>query len=98
MPMLHSSLFFIVKSDHVIRVICGMGLAGADFAGILSLDTDGDESTREARSDNQHVGRPNLQVFPVSKIPTDVKARTDGSSRQEYGTEDGSEYGTDIGS
>ena len=44
------------------------------------------------------VGRPNLQVFPVSKIPTDVKARTDGSSRQEYGTEDGSEYGTDVGS
>ena len=29
------------------------------------------------------VGRPNLQVSPVSKIPTDVEARTDGSSRQE---------------
>ena len=36
------------------------------------------------------VGRPNLQVFPVSKIPTDVKARTDGSSRQEARTDAGS--------
>ena len=36
------------------------------------------------------VGRPNLQVFPVSKIPTDDKARTDGRSRQEARTDVGS--------
>ena len=29
------------------------------------------------------VGRTNFQVSPVSKIPTDAEARTDGSSRQE---------------
>ena len=43
-----------------------------------------------------HVGRPNLQVFPVSKTPTDDEARTDRSSRQEARTDVGS--WTDISS
>ena len=37
--------------------------------------------------DADNVGRPNFPVSPVSKIPTDVEARTDGSSRQKARTD-----------
>ena len=41
----------------------------------------------KAKRRGWHVGRPNFPVSPVSKIPTDVEARTDGSSRQEAQTD-----------